>query len=380
MTQKIFNKTMLITIIVVIMVVASIGGYKYFQYRKDKMENYADYGIYTNSVIGTTVKMNATTSVLLDQQGKPFYRFGDGGGGNGGMLGKLQSIEPREENWQIPSKIKAHWLTYEENQFYEGEFELPRDLIAQRLHEETRGLFLGNGSKKVNLNDTLLITFAPKGKMYVYLTGYTTKLVGNFQGKPIDYDWSQWLIENSSDEREIKAIKEGKNYYLTESDTRLDIPSRKEVVDSINNAPEIKSGIEKQPQYYNEGFFKPVKWQLKTKGQIDKLLGVDVAMVNGETEVLQDENEIKNHVFTSVPVNITLDFVYQSKPYRENFDFDNSRFDYNFLYQRYISKFNPLERMDILVNRISDSEGELFFMQGEKKLEIEDLSVTALER
>ena len=167
---------------------------------------------------------------------------------------------------------------------------------------------------------------------------------------------------------------------MTESDTRLDIPSRKEVVDSINNAPEIKSGIEKQPQYYNEGFFKPVKWQLKTKGQIDKLLGVDVAMVNGETEVLQDENEIKNHVFTSVPVNITLDFVYQSKPYRENFDFDNSRFDYNFLYQRYISKFNPLERMDILVNRISDSEGELFFMQGEKKLEIEDLSVTALER
>ena len=374
------KRKILFGVILFIVVVILIGGYgyKYLQYRKDKMEKYADYGSYTNSVQGLTVEMNFEKSFLLDEQGNSFYRFGDGSGGYSGYLGRLQAIEPREANWKIPSKIKAQWISYEEDQFYEGEFELPRELIAQRLHDKTQGLFIGNGSEKVRLNDKLLITFAPKGKMYVYLTGYTTKLVGNFQGKAIDYNWKQWLLDNSNDNKEIEAIKNGQDTFIGPGGTTFHIKTRPETVKemSFNKSEEF----ERQKKTYNEGYFHPVKWQLKTKGQIDKLLGVNVAMVNGEIDVLQDESEIKKHVFTSVPLMITIDFLYQGKPYRENYDFDNSRIDYTFLYQRYIKNFNPLEKVTVSINRINADSGELLFIQGEKKLDIEGLLVTALDR
>lgn len=344
------------------------------------MKDYATYSIHTNSITGLTVHMNRTTSVLLDELGKTIYRFGDGSGGNGGQLGKIQSIVLfTEAKRKIPSKIKAHWLSYEEDQFYMGEFELPRELIAHRFHTKTLGLFYDKGNKNLPLNDKIIITFAPKGKMYVYLGGYTTILIGNFQGKPIDYEWKKWLLDNAVRDEQIKAIKNNQDHYIIAEISKIPILNRentiKEMMESIN--PEHEKI---QKKIYQEGFFKPVKWQIKAKGQIDNILGISVNMINGENIIIQNEKEIKNYIFNSIPISFTLDFIYKGKAYRDKIDFDNFRWDYNYLYQRFINAFNVNKNVDIIVDFIDEETVNLEYRQDKILLDISDFSDRSFDR
>lgn len=129
------------------------------------------------------------------------------------------------EKKPLPDRLAITFYSFTEDQFYQGEFELPHDLIVERFSE-------GYTSASENASQSsfrkIVAGITPGGHVAVWLVG-SGKQEEIFFGKakPIDYDWTQFWestfqsqhpdpraqfrMETLSRDRFSKALSEAQN-------------------------------------------------------------------------------------------------------------------------------------------------------------------------
>lgn len=307
------------------------------------------YGVYIGYPTGYVSEFNNAHSVLLNSKSEIITRFG----GNNGTTGQLGHGVQNSSNelTEIPSKIEVMWISFTENQFWHGEFELPKDELNRLLNgQKMLDLFLNREGQHIDKYRQIIVNVAPKGKVYVYVGGAATQLIGTFQAKAIDYDWEQhaqdtwWLTENSVIESRDEYVK-----MMVDDDIKL--------VNNLNNI-------------YKEDFFRPVSWTLAMKGK-EELLAYVTDTLNGENiNVLVEPTK---EVMRSLPKEIAFDYVHDKKVKRLNIIF-NKPYEFFKEHLDFRSKFK------ILVEIIDEDYTSVYFQQGEKIIEFEDIRVQEYER
>ncbi len=208
-------------------------------------------------------------------------------------------------------------------------------------------LFTSRKGRKLDKYDEIIVNVAPKGKVYVYAGGFAVKLVGIYQAKAVDYDYDQHVLDTY-----IRSnLHKSRHEYRKAFEKRL----REEPIDTK----------------YHEDYFKPVRWQLEMKGT-QPILAYVTKTLNGEyIHVLEKptEQEIR-----SIPTRITMDFLLANgKPKRlritfnKAFEFFNQHFDYR-------------SKVKVIVEMPNDKKLHVYFQQGEKIVEFEDIRAQELDR
>ena len=109
---------------------------------REKMTEETNYGVYIGYPKGYISEFNNAHSVMKNDKGEVITRFGGDNATEGqlgyGVQNSSQAVMP------IPSKMEVMWFSVTENQFWRGEFDLPKEELA---HAFNRG---GSG----NLNNT----------------------------------------------------------------------------------------------------------------------------------------------------------------------------------------------------------------------------------
>ncbi len=303
------------------------------------------YGVYVNYSPGNISEFNARHSLLKNEKNEVITGFGGRNGAGGASLG--EGVQNSSNGLtEIPSKMEVLWFSIAEDQFWQGEFELPKKELSDLIKKEKLlDLFSSRMGRNLNKYDEIVVNVAPKGKVYVYAGGQAIKLIGTYQAKAIDYDQHV-----------------------------LDTYIRSNLHDSRK---EYRKAFEKrlleEPLYakYSEEYFRPVRWQLEMRGT-QPILAYVTKTLNGEyTHVLEKptEQEIR-----SIPTNIAVDFLLPNgKPKRldiwlnKAFEFFNQHFDYQ-------TKFK------IIVETPDEDHTAVYFQQGDKIVEFEDIEVEELER
>ncbi|MDY6451618.1 DUF2931 family protein [Acinetobacter faecalis] len=321
----------------------------YFIFQGNNMLPKEKYGVYIGYPTGYVSEFNNAHSVLLNSKSEIITRFG----GNNGTTGQLGHGVQNSSNelTEIPSKIEVMWISFTENQFWHGEFELPKDELNRLLNgQKMLDLFLNREGQHIDKYRQIIVNVAPKGKVYVYVGGAATQLIGTFQAKAIDYDWEQhaqdtwWLTENSVIESRDEYVK-----MMVDDDIKL--------VNNLNNI-------------YKEDFFRPVSWTLAMKGK-EELLAYVTDTLNGENiNVLVEPTK---EVMRSLPKEIAFDYVHDKKVKRLNIIF-NKPYEFFKEHLDFRSKFK------ILVEIIDEDYTSVYFQQGEKIIEFEDIRVQEYER
>jgi predicted transcriptional regulator len=304
------------------------------------------YGVYVDYSPGNISEFNARHSLLKNEKNEVITGFGGRNGAGGASLG--EGVQNSSSGiTEIPSKMEVLWFSIAEDQFWHGEFELPKKELSNLIKKEkVLDLFSMREGNKIDKYRQIVVNVAPKGKVYVYAGGQAAKLVGIYQAKAVDYDYDKHALET--------YIGPGVN------------ESRKEYIKSYT-----KSLFEEQLYAkYNEDYFKPVRWQLAMKGT-QPILAYVTKTLNGEyTHVLEKPTEQE---IQSIPTNIAVDFLLPNgKPKRldiwlnKAFEFFNQHFDYQ-------SKFK------IIVETPDEDHTAVYFQQGDKIVEFEDIEVEELE-
>ncbi len=332
------NKKYLINLLIfILMPFLSIG---------KNMASDKTYGVYVNYSPGNISEFNARHSLMKNEKNEVITGFG-GRNGAGGFLGS--GVQNSSSGLtEIPSKMEVLWFSIAEDQFWQGEFELPKkELSALIKKEKILDLFSMREGNKIDKYSQIVVNVAPKGKVYVYASGQATKLIGTYQAKAVDYDYDQHVLDtyirsNSHDSRQE---------YRKAFEKRL----REEPIDTK----------------YHEDYFKPVRWQLEMKGT-QPILAYVTKTLNGEyIHVLEKptEQEIR-----SIPTRITMDFLLANgKPKRlritfnKAFEFFNQHFDYR-------------SKLKIIVETPDEDHTAVYFQQGDKIVEFEEIRVQELER
>ncbi len=319
-----------------------------YTFGKDLMKTQT-YGVYIGYPTGYISEFNNAHSVLLNEKNEIITRFG----GNNATAGQLGHGVQNSSNelTEIPSKIEVMWISFAENQFWHGEFELPKDELNRLLNgQKMLDLFLNREGQHIDKYRQIIVNVAPKGKVYVYVGGAATQLIGTFQAKAIDYDWEQhaqdtwWLTENSVIEPLDEYVK-----MMVDDDIKL--------VNNLNNI-------------YKEDYFRPVSWTLAMKGK-EELLAYVTDTLNGENiNVLVEPTK---EVMRSLPKEIAFDYVHDKKVKRLNIIF-NKPYEFFKEHLDFRSKFK------ILVEIVDEDYTSVYFQQGEKIIEFEDIRVQEYER
>lgn len=308
-----------------------------------------EYQVYVGFPKGYISEYNNKKSILKDEKGNIITRFG-GENATVGMLGSGVQNSGRGK-MEVPSKIEVMWFSTPEDQFWHGEFELPTKMLEQLLvNEKMLGLFLTQRTKMIDKYDQIIVNVAPKGKVYIYVGGAATKLVGIYQAQPIKYDWETHI-------RETWAIS-GK-----------EVITHKEYLEDVRNSN--KDIISKIFSNYNEGYFKPVKWQIKVNGENNKLLAFVTDTLNGENINILDKPS--QQIIESIPKEIAIDLKHEDVVKRYNITFPN-------LYEFYHKNFDPQKVVTVLIDFPNKTQCFVYFQQGDKKIEIKDIVVEELDR
>ena len=271
---------------------------------------------------------------------------------------------------KIPAKLSVMWFSLTENKFYRGSFDLPKkEIIHLFKDEKILGLFTVEKTKTFNTYDELVVNVAPRGKVYVYARGYAAKLIAVYQAKEIEYDWKEFLLDNTILHSEVEAINTG--YYTDPLGEKVvqHIDTRDEAVARNKKIDETSSNVEEDQKYFNlyknydEGYFKPVHWTLKLEGPSSpQLLAYLADTLNGErTPVLKDP---LTHVITSIPKEIAFDFKDKNEVKRLNIIFPN-------LYQLYTKNFVASQPVQIIIGIPNADQTSVHFKQGNKEIEVE---------
>lgn len=317
-----------------------------YGFGKDLMKTQT-YGVYIGYPTGYISEFNNAHSVLLNEKNEIITHFG-GRNATAGQLGHGVQNSSNELT-EIPSKIEVMWFSFTENQFWRGEFELPKDELTRLLNKEKLlDLFSTRQGVMHDKYDEIIVNVAPQGEVYVYVGGFAVKHIGTYQAKAVNYDWEQhakdtwWLTQD---------VIEPRDEYVKMADDDVEL---------INNLKNI----------YNEDYFRPVSWSLSMKGD-EELLAYVTDTLNGEnTHVLKNPTQ---EMIKSLPKEIAFDYVHDKKVKRLNIIF-NKPYKFFKEYLDFRSKFK------IAVEIIDEDYTAVYFQQGEKIIEFEDIRVQEYER
>ena len=305
------------------------------------------YGVYVDYSPGNISEFNARHSLLKNEKNEVITGFGGRNGAGGASLG--EGVQNSSNGLtEIPSKMEVLWFSIAEDQFWQGEFELPKKELSDLIKKEKiLDLFSSRQGKKIDKYSQIVVNVAPKGNVYVYASGQATKLIGTYQAKAVDYDYDQHVLDTYIRSNLHKSRQE----YRKAFEKRL-----------------LEEPIDAE---YHEDYFKPVRWQLEMKGT-QPILAYVTKTLNGEyVHVLEKpaEQEIR-----SIPTNIAVDFLLPNgKPkrldiyLRNPFEFFNKHFEYG-------TKFK------IIVETPDEDHTLVYFQQGEKIVEFENIRVKELRR
>lgn len=315
---------------------------------RKNMNDQAHYQVYIGYPKGYISEFNNAHSVMKNEKGEAITSFGGDNATEGTLGSGVQNSS--DAKMEVPSKMEVMWFSITENQFWRGEFELPKKELAKALNnEKILGLFTVSQTDIVDKYDKIVVNVAPKGKVYVYLGGMSVKLIGIYQAQPITYDWLQHIDETWA----IKGV---------------DIPTQEQFVLSMKN--DYGSIVDEIDQHYKEGFFTPVRWKLSIKGN-KKILAFVVHTLNGEyTQFLENpkEQEIK-----SIPTSFSFDVEENGKVNRYNVELKNS-------YEFYKKHFSHDAVVNVIVDIPDPDHIFLYFKQGDKTVEYTDFIASELDR
>ncbi|QOW47009.1 MULTISPECIES: DUF2931 family protein [Acinetobacter] len=308
----------------------------------------ANYAVYVGYPKGYISEYNHTHSVLKNDQGDVITHFG-GDNATQGQLGSGVQNSPAMV-MEVPSKMEVMWFSVTENQFWRGEFDLPKEKIAHALKDEKiLDLFTTRAGNRVTKYDQIVVNVAPKGKVYVYLNGIPTQLLATYQAQPIQYEWSQhvhetWAIQGQE--------------VISQAEFR--IAMKKDYGTIVNEID----------QNYKEDFFTAVRWRLNIQGE-KKILAYAVRTLNGEyTQLFENtaQQEIK-----SIPSEIVADVEDQGQVKRYRIQLNNS-------YDFYKKHFKNTSLVNVFIDLPDADHGFLYFQQDDQKIEFDDFSISELVR
>ncbi|AXT53808.1 DUF2931 family protein [Aquimarina sp. BL5] len=124
----------------------------------------------------------------------------------------------------IPQKLKITWISYAENKFYSGDFDLPSEKMSQLFEKG----FLDRRNKKDNYS-RIVVGLAPGGIVSVWMLGSgSTVEIAQFVAQETDMKIND-LVPNTNLDREtyvakrMNGLKEDKLQKLNEVGIRTDI-------------------------------------------------------------------------------------------------------------------------------------------------------------
>lgn len=361
-------------------------------YKRYQTIGKAEYSVGVNTIRGNDVQTNFN-SHLIGKDGQPIFWFNYIGSGGSGVVDASidwDSVQRTEGTWEIPAGFKLMWLSmYEgqgQGQFFELEGQLPYTEIKESFDEKIFKLFY-NSEHRALSNDRnyehLVFLIAPKGKVYVYVSGYEAKLLGIYQGKPIDYDWWQWKLDTATNKEEYQALKQGEHSYKTIGGTHIDIDDREAFIQAFRR-PEDFEIMKQMPLYYHEGFFNPVQWTFKISGRNAKLLTYESQMLNGEVRIVHKPKE-QTTPLHAIPVTLMIDFLVEDQAYRYFINLSGNESSLGGkhsteLYQFWQDNFDTSQPVEIEVELFADDTLNVWYKQGDKKLLSEVVDVTEVDR
>lgn len=315
---------------------------------RENMTDQANYGVYIGYPKGYISEYNHKHSVLKNDQGDIITSFG-GDNATQGQLGSGVQNSPHTL-MEVPSKMEVMWFSVMENQFWRGEFDLPKKELLHALDDEKiLDLFTTRLGHKVSKYNQLIINVAPNGKVYVYLSGVPTRLIAMYQAKPIQYDWLQhvnetWAIKGKDIETQAQFITSMKKDYGS-------------IVDTID-------------QNYKEDFFTVVRWKLNIQGD-KKILAYTTRTLNGEY-IQIFENTVQQEI-KSIPNEIVVDVEEKGKVKRYSLRLNNS-------YDFYKEHFKNTSLLTVLIDIPDPNHAFLYFKQGDKIVEYLDFKIQEMDR
>lgn len=302
----------------------------------------SEYQVDIGWVPGFISEYNNSQTYIADSSGKIITHFG-GRNAAGGGLGTGVQNSPKAD-FQTPSSMLVTWLSFKDGNFWQAKIALPKKEISKLLDEEIQGTFVSKPYQKVRRYDKIIVNVGPEGKVYIFLGGADTKLIGEYQGHKIDVPW-ETHIENTWSSSPAQSIT--KEQYVT-------------------RVQESSKNIIKKSEQFNEKIFHPIKWKLNLN-QPKKLIAYTAKMMNGEDQTVL--NNFDQITLNSIPKLFIFD-VEEGKGksrYRVTLDSDI----YSFFYEN----FNSNDLVNFKMNFHSPNEANLYLEQGAKKVEFEKIDI-----
>lgn len=206
--------------------------------------------VYTGAVIGSS------KGYFFSQMGG----FRNGGWGNAGSIDLIEG--------PLPNKLDITWLSYVDDKFYTGEWELPKEKIQQLFDE---GFYSVTGSEAVvEPYKYINIGLAPKGMVVVWVAGNGQQVeVARFQAHETTID--------------LKLITEDEMYMF-----RKGYAKRALTYDGTIS-PELREDLKQygypSPESYEAYRIEKYNWKPKIiLPEGSKITSLDIKMCNGEME------------------------------------------------------------------------------------------------
>jgi hypothetical protein len=106
-----------------------------------------------------------------------------------GAIGRTHIVG--DDNKSLPESLQVLWFSYVENEFYQGDFVLPKDSLTKLFNEG----FIDPNTMKRDHYDRIVVGFAPGGYVAVWAKGgQITTEIGFFKAKSVDYDWQKFSL------------------------------------------------------------------------------------------------------------------------------------------------------------------------------------------
>lgn len=330
--------------LLVLFILLIILGYL-FMFKKQT----AEYSVYIGWPTGYYSQYNNAHSILKNKNNETITHFGMQTAITGALGRGVKNTGTDE--MEVPSKIEVMWLSFLENQYWHGEFDLDTKLIEKELnHTKILDVFnLREGLVKPAYRQ-LVVNVAPEGKVYIYVSGTMTKLVGVYQAKPIEYNFLQHARESwfSVHEDELTTEEDYFNKYYG---------NKSERIDELNSI-------------YSKHYFDPVQWRLSIQGD-RKIIAYAVNTLNGEYQHILSETE--KQIIRSIPSEIAIDMEENNSVRRIDLKLSNT-------YQFYNENFNTKEMVNITLDLPNPKEISIYFKQGDKMIEFNAFEAQELDR
>lgn len=307
----------------------------------------SEYQVDIGWVPGFISEYNNAQTYITDASGKVITHFG-GRNSAGGALGTGVQNSPKS-NFQAPSEMLVTWLSFKDGNFWQAKIDLPEKEIAKLFDEKIQGIFVSKPYQQVQKYNKLVVNVGSQGKVYIYLGGVDTKLIGKYQGHKIDIPWETHMKQTWSSS---PAQSTTKNQYVSK-------------VQQSRHSTLIKS------EQFNEKVFDPIQWKLTVK-QPNQLIAYTAKMINGEDQTILDD--VTKTTLNAVPKLFIFDVKSGSKisRYRVTLDAD--------IYTFFHKNFNTKDIVHFNMDFSQPNEANLYLEQGAKRVEFHKIEVEEMKR